>query len=55
MIAGWDEGLLQMSVGERSLLRVPAALAYGADGDGDNIPPDADLVFDVELLTVARP
>lgn len=52
VIRGWDEGIVAMTVGERALLRVPAELGYGEDGFGDLIPPNADLVFDVELLSV---
>lgn len=52
VIRGWDIALTRMSVGERATLRIPAALGYGSEGSG-KIPPDADLVFDVELLSVA--
>ena len=54
VIKGWDEGMMRMSVGQRALLRVPAAKGYGARGAGAKIPPHADLVFDVELLEVRR-
>jgi len=52
VITGWDQGLLRMSLGERSVLHVPNILAYGEEGKGDLIPPFADLDFDVELLKV---
>ena len=52
VIAGWDKGVMRMSVGERALLKIPAAEGYGARGAGGVIPPDADLVFDVELLSI---
>lgn len=52
VIAGWDRGVLRMSLGERAVLHVPAKLGYGAVGAGNTIPPNADLDFDVELLRV---
>lgn len=52
VIDGWDEGIMQMSLGERAVLSIPAAKGYGAQGAGKAIPPNADLVFDVELLAI---
>jgi peptidylprolyl isomerase len=50
VIKGWEEGLALMTVGSRSLLRIPPGLGYGAAGSGD-IPGNATLFFDVQLLT----
>merc|ERR1719198_968847 len=52
VIKGWDVGMKKMSVGERAVLHVPSDMAYGEDGAGGVIPPDADLDFDVELIKV---
>jgi FK506-binding protein 1 len=50
---GWDEGVIEMSLGEKAILHITSDYGYGAEGVGDGvIPPNSDLDFEVELLQI---
>lgn len=55
LIPGMDQGLLGMCVGEKRIITIPPFLAYGEEGDGKEIPPQASVVFDVNLLDMHNP
>ena len=52
MIPGWDEGIQLLQVGDKARMVIPSHLAYGERGAGGVIPPNAVLIFDVELMDV---
>jgi tetratricopeptide (TPR) repeat protein len=55
VIKGWDEGVALMKIGDEFRMILPPDLAYGKRGAGEVIPPDATLIFDVELLGIHKP
>jgi FKBP-type peptidyl-prolyl cis-trans isomerase len=52
VIQGWEQGMLSMKVGEKRRLTIPASLGYGSRGAGGIIPPNATLIFEVDLLKI---
>jgi len=52
VIRGWDEGVMKMSLGEKAKLHITSDYGYGPEGAGGVIPPNADLIFQVELLNI---
>ena len=53
VIKGWDEGLLKLSLGEKATLHVSSDYAYGIKGAIGSVPPNTDLIFDVELVSIS--
>ena len=52
VIPGWDEGIALLQIGDKARFVIPSNLAYGSAGAGGTIPPDATLIFDVELMGI---
>lgn len=54
VIRGWDEGVMQMSQGEKAVLTISPEYGYGSQGAGGVIPPNATLAFEVELVKINK-
>ena len=52
VIQGWERGLVGMCIGEKRRLKIPSELGYGSRGAGAAIPPNADLIFETELIAI---
>jgi peptidylprolyl isomerase len=55
LIQGWEEGLLLMNVGDKGRIMIPNALAYGEDGYLDKVPPQADIIVEIEIVSRIEP
>jgi FK506-binding protein 9/10 len=55
MISGWEQGLLKMNIGDKGRIMIPAALAYGEDGYMTIVPPRADIIVDIEIVSRVKP
>jgi peptidylprolyl isomerase len=55
MVKGWEEGLLMMHIGDKGRIMIPNALGYGDDGYLDKVPPQADLIIDIEIVSRIEP
>jgi FKBP-type peptidyl-prolyl cis-trans isomerase len=55
MLPGWEDGLLQMHEGDKGRIMIPAALAYGEDGYMTIVPPKADIIVDIEIVSIVKP
>ena len=52
MIKGWDQGFDGMKIGGKRTILIPSEMGYGSRGAGNAIPPNADLIFEIELLEI---
>ena len=55
VIPGWESGIIGMKVGGKRKIKIPPELAYGNNGAGDIIPPNATLIFDIEIISIQEP
>jgi peptidylprolyl isomerase len=55
MVKGWEDGILMMHVGDKGRIMIPNALGYGDDGYLDKVPPQADLIIDIEIVSKIEP